>query len=367
MIGERLEIESKVLDEERELRIAKPRGYDQGDERYPVVYLLDGGPTNFRHVAGIVGFMDFFAARAPGVLLVAIQNTNRNRDLTPPTQSQADLRRFPVHGGADRFLEFISDELIPWVDQNYRTRPYKILIGHSLGGLLAIHALTTRPQLFNAYVAVDPSLNWNSQALVAQAEKFVEATPQLEAELYMTMTAGGGAAGGGGRKLAGILEEKAPRGFRWTYRHMPGETHRSTLHRSIYLALDKIFDGWHLADPFDLYEKGGLAALHKHFEEGGRRYGYDRKTPPFKISMVVAGLIKEGRLDEADSVLLHDPQQYPPPWNQLDALGRAYLDRDDKERAIHHFQLSLTANSENEHARNRLNELGVESVVTPAQ
>ena len=320
VIGERLEIESKVMNERRPLRIAKPPGYDEGEERYPVVYLLDGGPSNFRHTTGIVSFLEF-VNRAPGMLLVAITNTDRTRDLTPPTQSENDLRWFSVTGGADRFLRFISDELMPWVNQNYRTRPYKILIGHSLGGLFALHALTTRPELFNAYVVIDPSLNWNDQALVEQAEAFFKNTSELKADLYMTMTSGGEAAHGGTRKLAGILEQRAPREFRWTLRHMPEETHRSVHHRSVYLALDKIFGGWHLTNPFDLYDKGGLAALHKHFEEGGKRYGYDRKTSPSMVSMVVTGLIREGRLEEAGSVLLHDRDNYPPQWQQPRCTG----------------------------------------------
>lgn len=363
VIGEKLEIESKLLGERRPLMIAKPRGYDDGDERYPVVYLLDGGPQNFRHKAGIVSFLDF-AGRAPAMLLVAITNTNRNRDLTPPTQSERDLRSVQTHGGADRFLQFISDELMPWVTKNYRTRPYTILVGHSFGGLFAIHALTTRPEMFNAYVAVDPSLHWNDQGIVKQAETFFKTTTQLDADLYMTMTAEGGSASGGAMKLAGILDEKAPRGFRWTLRRFPEETHLSTLHRGIYLALDTIFDGWHLTDPFDLYDKGGLAAVHKHFERGGKRYGYDRKTSPFMISMVVYGLIKAGRLDEAASVLLQDRENYPAHWNQFEALARAYSERGNRDRAIHYYKLMIEGNPDNEHAKTKLRELGAAAAPT---
>ena len=101
--------------------------------------------------------------------------------------------------------------------------------------------------------------------------------------------------------------------------------------------------------------------MHKHFEEGGKRYGYDRKTSPFMISMVIHRLIKADRLDEAASVLLHDRANYPPPWNQLEALARAYAGRGNKERAIHYYQLTLEENPDNEHARAKLSELGVAS------
>ena len=89
---------------------------------------------------------------------------------------------------------------------------------------------------------------------------------------------------------------------------MPGETHTSIPHQGIYSGLDHIFDGWHLANPLKLYDKSGHAAIHRHFAEGGRRYGYDQKTPAFTVSLVVAALMAQDRLEEAATVLQHDPK-----------------------------------------------------------
>jgi hypothetical protein len=98
-------------------------------------------------------------------------------------------------------------------------------------------------------------------------------------------------------------------------------THTSIPLRSIHDGLDTIFDGWHLTDLLELYDKGGLEAIHRYFREGGRRYGYYRTTSPFTVSLIVARLMGSGRLEEAAEVLLHDPKAYPPPWNQIDALA----------------------------------------------
>ena len=293
VIGERLVIQSRVLNEPRPLMIAKPARYDEEADAYPVLYLLDGD-THFHHTSGIVSFLAE-TKRAPEMLVVAVPNTNRNRDLTPPTQAELDLRFAPIHGGAEVFLRFFSDELIPFVERSYRTRPYRILVGHSFGGLFAINALTKRPNLFNAYIAIDPSLHWNDQKLVAQADAFFQETTELEADLYITAAWGGGKVLGGVRKLAGVLEEKAPAGFRWNVRYMPEEDHISIPHRATYLALDTIFAGWHLANPVELYDKGGLAAVHRHFEEGGKRFGYERKTSAFE------GIADRARLDASGS------------------------------------------------------------------
>ena len=356
VIGERRQIQSVILNEARPLLVAKLAGYEQESDRYPVLYLLDGD-SHFHHASGIVSFLAD-SERIPKMLVVAIPNTNRPRDLTPPSQAELDVRFFPTRGGADAFLRFLSEELAPWVERNYRTRPYRILVGHSFGGLFAIHALTTRPEAFNAYIVIDPSLHWNNQALVSQCERLFSTRRELEADLYMTATAEGGAAMGGVRKLAGSLGEKAPKGFRWSLQLMPEETHVSTPHRSIYSGLDTIFAGWRLTNPFELYEKGGLEAVHRHFREGGERFSYERRTPAFTISMVVHGLMQAGKLEEAAAVLLHDRKEYPPPWNQLDALARKYSERGDAERAIQYYTLSLKENPGNEWAKKKLAELG---------
>ena len=141
---------------------------------------------------------------------------------------------------------------------------------------------------------------------------------------------------------------------------MNQETHLSVPLRGLHQGLDTVFDGWHLTSPLELFDKGGIEAVHKHFREGGERYGYVRTTSPFMVSMIVADLIWRGRLEEAARVLVHDQKTYPAPWNQLDALARAYGDRGNHERAIYFYRESLKANPENEWARKKLREMGAE-------
>jgi predicted alpha/beta superfamily hydrolase len=358
VIGKKFEIHSKVLNETRPLLIATPEGYDQETDRYPVLYLLDGD-ENFVQTVGIVHSL-MESDRIPPMLVVGIANTERTRDLTPPTQVETENRFHPKNGGADTFLRFISGELIPYVDTHYRTRPYKVLVGHSVGGLFAVYTLASNPTLLNAYIAIDPTLSWNDDATVKKLAAVFKETRDLSSDLYITATDEGGLALSADYKLCGILNQRTPREFRWTFKQMPGETHTSIPHQSIYSGLDTIFDGWHLANPLKLYDEGGLAAIHRHFAEGGRRYGYDRKTPAFTVSLVVAALIAQDRLEEAATVLQHDPKTYPAPWNQLDALARAYAQRGDQEHAMHYYELSLKANPNNEWARKKLKEAGVD-------
>ena len=223
VIGKKFEIHSKVLNETRSLLIATPEGYDQETDRYPVLYLLDGD-ENFVQTVGIVRSLAD-SDRIPPMLVVAIANTERTRDLTPRTEVESEIRFLPKNGGADTFLQFIGSELIPYVDTHYRTRPYKVLAGHSAGGLFAIYALASSPTLFNAYIAIDPMLSWNNQAAVTKLEAVFKDTRELSSDLYITATDEGGPALSADYKLCGVLNQRTPKEFRWTFKQMPGETH----------------------------------------------------------------------------------------------------------------------------------------------
>jgi predicted alpha/beta superfamily hydrolase len=331
-------------------------------DRYPVLYLLDA-ETHFHYASGIA---DFLAQddRMPNMLLVGIVSgdmARRTHDLTPPSTAETDNRFSPGNGGADAFLSFLADELIPFVDKTYRTRPYRLLFGHSFGGLFGVYALITKPTLFNAYIVADPSLYWNNESVVARAESFLSDTKSLRADFYMTASNDSGEAPGAVARLNAALGKSAPAGFRWNFDWMKQEDHLSIPLPTIYRGLETIFEDWRLTDPLDLFDKGGIDGIHRRYREAGQRFGYpERITPPFTVSLVVAALMRVGRLDEASKVLLHDSKAYPPPWNQLDALARAYENRGDTKQAARFYLLSLRQNPKNEFAKKKLSEMGVE-------
>ena len=157
------------------------------------------------------------------VAIASVSIARRTLDLTTPSSAAIDNRFAPGNGGADAFLSFIEGELIPFVDKTYRARPYRVLAGHSLGGLFAIHSLTTKPKLFDAYIAIDPSLHWNNGAVLAGAEAFFSKTKELQADLYLSASNAGGRLPNRVRGLAAILDQKAPSGFRWNFEWMKEE------------------------------------------------------------------------------------------------------------------------------------------------
>lgn len=168
-IGETFQLESKVLGERRVINVYLPPGYAKGTATYPVLYMPDGGiAEDFPHVVGGVDVSIKNAVIRP-LIVVGIENTERRRDLPGPTTVEEEKKNAPHAGGSDRFRAFLRDELKPAIAARYRVTPETAIIGESLAGLFVIETLLLEPSLFDAYIAVDPSVWWNRQTLVHSA------------------------------------------------------------------------------------------------------------------------------------------------------------------------------------------------------
>ena len=163
-------INSSILNEKRPIWVYKPnnaltRNNSDSLKQYPVVYLLDGD----LHFASVVGILEHLSDNniCPEMIVVGIPNTNRLRDLTPSRDSAYSKTS---GGGSDNFISFMNKELVPYIDSIYPTAPYKMLIGHSIGGLTVINTLINFPEIFNSYVAIDPSMWWDNQISLKEAK-----------------------------------------------------------------------------------------------------------------------------------------------------------------------------------------------------
>src|SRR5215203_3731313 len=167
--------QSKILAEKRKIRIQIPAGMNAWDQ-YPVLYVLDGEALTTM-AAGQVQYLSESYKIIPNLIVVGIDNTDRTRDLTPTRsiigpdgKPDTSAKAFGRNsGGGEKFLQFIKDELMPYIQQRYHPAPYAILAGHSLGGLMAVYCLVNHPDWFNAYIAISPSLQWDNKVMLAQA------------------------------------------------------------------------------------------------------------------------------------------------------------------------------------------------------
>ena len=356
-IGYRASIQSDVLGEERKLLIAEPQGYASGDLRYPVLYLLDGD-ANFHHTTGAISNLQR-GRRIPPMFVVAISNVDRQHDFTLPSRDEVDRSRLPTQGGAPEFLQFLTHELDPWIDDNYRTHPFKILVGHSLGGLFAVNALLDAPTAFDAYIVISPALGWDSQKTVERADAFFRKQKRLDKSLYLGIGGEGGTMLDSTRELASVLGETAAQDFEWAFRRMPDENHFSVPLPAIYQGLELIFSHWTLGEnPLDLYDRSGMTGIHNFFRRADERYKIQRGTPASALTNLVGELLARERFDESSQLLKEEGVPKNP--YQLDYLADAYLKAGETRKAVEVLTRLYRVNPSFARTVEKLEDLGVD-------
>jgi uncharacterized protein len=346
----RITIKSEVMGEERVILVRTPPNYQANALRYPVLYMTDGDA----HMAHTSGTIEFLArnGRIPELIVVGITNTDRTRDLTPtnaplPGQNGEGVQ-MPTSGGADKFLKFIETEVIPQVESKYRTQPYRIFAGHSFGGLFAIHSLISRPDLFNAFIAVSPSLQWDNQLLVKRSEELFKARKDWNKTLFVTLGNEPGAITDGFNSFKALLAKSGPKGFDWEAQQMEDEDHGSVVLRSHYHGLRKIFSGWQIArDPQTGAVVGGLKGAEEHYSKLSQKFGYTIPVPENLINLLGYQLLNSGKIDEAVAAFKSNVERYPASANVYDSLAEAYEKSGKLDLAKPNYEKAYTLGKQN--------------------
>jgi predicted alpha/beta superfamily hydrolase len=218
-------IQSEILGEKRVLHVRLPEDYKNSAAKYPVLYILDGQTlieNPYKKIFdGLAGNHE-----VPDVIMVGVANrgflrSRRSRDF------------HPQGNGARNFLKFVKQELIPFVDENFRTNDCRVLIGHSSAGLFTLFALFADPGLFAGNISSCPALSAEDKTTFALAGTFVRTQKALNNYLFI----GIGEEDYSGfirftEKVVTILKTQTPDGLIWEYQKYPGENHFSTPFRT---------------------------------------------------------------------------------------------------------------------------------------
>tara|TARA_R110000751_G_scaffold307898_2_gene434415 strand:- start:206481 stop:207746 length:1266 start_codon:yes stop_codon:yes gene_type:complete len=330
---------SKILAEERELLIYLPNNYQQNTTlNYPVLFLLDG-QRNFAHAAGTLDLLNQ-SNMAQEMIIVAILNTHRTRDFTP-TYDQS-YNQWGISGGADNFLDFIEQELIPYVNKQYRTNHFKILSGHSLGGLLSIYALQSRPKLFQAYFAFSPSLWWHDQIIFKDAKNFLTRTATLHKYLYINMGNEGGHMLSTFERYKQLLKEHAPKNLAFNAELNTAENHNTTAlvgHSLAYRYLNTT-----LQAPKDVVANG-IPAIEQFFKTQSEKYAY-QSIPSYR-AINRAGYNALNKKDFATAIKIFEAnvKTYPHKADAYDSLADGLEANGDLNNALKARGLAITKSS----------------------
>ncbi len=355
IIGKVLTMRSKVLGEDRKILLYTPDNYSSSAQACPVLYLLDG-ETHFFHVSGLVSFLSSMG-KIPDMIVVGIENTNRTRDFTPTHtmlgyDGVPDSISYSASGGAKQFSTFLSQELISFIDANYRTQPFRILCGHSDGGLFAIYTFIDHPNIFNAFIAMSPSLWWDNRALIRQTNSLSHLRLNRHCFLFLSGGNEGGLQEKSLMEFEDSLKQNPPLNLEWKAKFYPKEWHGSVPHISMFEGLSFIYSNWP-----SFY--GGtrdtayisLDAFVEHYQMLTDTYGYSIAPSQWDLSLLTNRLLKQKRIDEAIKVIDHNLDEHPNSSPLYASLGKAYMLQGNKELAVKNYKRALEIDPHNARVR----------------
>lgn len=343
-LGYRRTIASTVLGEERTVVVALPERYEGSTDRYPVLYVLDG-EWHFPHAAALVRFLSEVRHNpkppVPPMIVVGIENVDRNRDFTPTHLESDRGMGFPTSGESGRFLEFLESELIPLVETDYRTRPYRLLAGWSFGGLFAVNTLLESPGAFDGYIAVSPSLWWDGDLLVRKARERLASVGEHKT-LIVTLGDEAGAIRPAVLHFVEVLEGQAPAGLDWTFHPLYGEDHNLVPPTGLYEGLRLAYRDWLMPDEV---ADGGLEAIRAYHDRLSEKYGYPVTIPPALFTRLARSHWYQDQFEEALTVCELRIRTYPDAPDAWFFLGAALenLERRDEAEASYVKAVDLEA------------------------
>ena len=238
---------SKALNEQRKIKIRLPEEYKPGSTaKYDVVYMIDG-EWNFDNFSFIYKFAKD-EKFLPPLIFVALPNTYgsegnmRDRDFLPEKMVGNSKA-----GGADNFLAFLKNEVIPYIDKKLPTSGENSLFGHSYGGVFAMYALLKEPGLFANYYSSDPAFHWNNRRMIEIARETFKKTSTLNKTLWINgieETYRGMCID----QMDSVLKAFAPKGLRWKITYYPNETHNSVRLKGVYDGLKYTYSGFNVGN-----------------------------------------------------------------------------------------------------------------------
>jgi predicted alpha/beta superfamily hydrolase len=334
---------SKVLEEDRPIIISLPVGYHETEVNYPTLYVLDG-LQNIKHLVATSEFLAETGLISP-LIIIGVQSIDRAKDLTPSKAGEGVYggsgdSGIPQSGGAPLFLKFLEEELIPYVDSTYRTHSYRILEGHSFGGLFSTFALMQPSNLFDAFIIQAPALWWNNEEMIEKAKTFFNSNSSLNKTAYFGI---GGDDGWGMRqelkKYVEVVNANAPIGFRWKHEEVGDEDHDQARLLLNYHGLRFIFSD--LKNTTVTVENFDKSNFLKEEQNLMARYGDMARRPAMDYVKLYAGLEEKEKTKDAIVVLKRATETYPNYVGLLNNLAKLYEKANQMEQAIKTYKTAV--------------------------
>jgi Tol biopolymer transport system component len=334
IIGAYRTTHSDILNEERLIYIHLPKGYEDTQLAFPVLYLLYVDLYNYFTDAVMVTEKLGETGEIPPVIIIGVANTNRYRDLLPyATKGRGE------GGGAGFFLQFLEKELIPYIDSSFRTKDFRILAGPQAAAVFTLYSLMNRPQLFNATISQNPFMNpENADKLYPLAEEFMHSTDTLNYFYYIECE--NNERPGDleyARRFDSLVKTMKPHGFQFKLEiSEPSGFFIPPL--PFTDALRAFFPGHWLPGDF---QAGSLQDILDYYKERSAVYGFEVDPPEHMLTFQGVGMNQQGKPAAAIEVFEYQLRLYPQSLNALFQLGETYRAMGEYEKARDYYKKFL--------------------------
>ena len=350
---------SKILGEQRTAWIHIPTSNggtgNTGKGRYPVIYLLDGD-ANFNDMVSMTEFMSN-AGLCPPMIVVGILHPARMKDLTFGTDKEMP----GITGNGEKFMLYVENELMPFIESNYPTASFKIFIGHSVGGLTVVNTLINHPDLFNAYISLDGALWWNDQQIVKEAKTvlsnrnykgktlFIALANRMEKgmdtlKVQKDTTEGTELIRSNLDFIKDISKNKTNQ-LRFRHAYYENDDHSSVRLIGEYDALRFIFDYYKLKIYNSELDNPNFkmdSLLVTHYNNVSEQIGYPVKPAESLVNGLAYYMLRQKQFIKAEALFKLNITNYPESANCYDGMGDLYLAKGEKIKAIESFKKTLS-------------------------
>ena len=327
---------SAVLNEERSVVVQLPKSYQSEPNKvYPVIYRLDGA-GNIPLASTVIERLQN-DNRAPEVIIVAIENTNRLRDLYPTVNKEP---QGPVGegGGAAKFLAFFEQELIPFINKNYRTYDFRVIAGASAGGVFALYTLQANPELFQAHIAYSPAVWWNYGASAKSTKSFIAKTKELNNYVYINIGEEAGIMRERYDELQQSLQSHKVQGLRFFSDAFAGISHNLTSAAGVFNAYYNLF----LPKQMPLSAlTDDVSSIDTYYKKLSQQWGEQVSPPDRAVRLLGYNLTDNQQFERAIEVFKYNIKNHPKSVSAISALSYGYEMQGDIRQALEHMESAL--------------------------
>lgn len=283
ILGENYTIKSNILKEDRQIQIFVPESYKKTDEKFPVLYLLDGQRLFPFAVSLLKSFTQF--KQTPEFIIVGITNKYPDR-----------FRHFSSE--EKTFMTFIEEDIIAFVDNNFRTSNERLIFGWEYGGSFVIQTMIDRTNLFDAYIVASPFPLTNK---ISKLDKFLSNKMVTDKMLYFTVSPNENQVNVGVKKLDSLLKLKASKSFNWTYKELENEEHRSTPYSTIYSGITnyyKYYPELQFNNLDEFINVGGLKYVNEYYKKRALYYGFSSNLSDWTMFSLIRNAIRANEYEQ---------------------------------------------------------------------